>query len=87
MEEVTSYFEILSDHFLYHQSDTIIIKYAFNLSIKYSNDLDETELVLELMCFKQQALSLFSDLKSAFPSELLNVIHFNTLKIYTLTSK
>lgn len=59
MKEVTSDFEFLSDHFLHHQSDDIIKKYASDLSIKYSNNLDDTELILELISFKHQALSLF----------------------------
>lgn len=42
MEEVTSDFEFLSGHFLYHQSDDVIKKHAFDLAIKYSKDLDGT---------------------------------------------
>lgn len=62
LEEVTSDFEFLSGHFLYHQSDDLIKKYASDLSIKYSNDLDGAELCVELICFKQQAYTLISDL-------------------------
>ncbi|XP_022177474.1 zinc finger MYM-type protein 1-like [Myzus persicae] len=80
MEEVSSDFEFLSGHFLYHQSDDIIKKYASDLAIKYSKDLDGTELVSELLCFKHQASSLFSDLNSASPLDLINVIHSNSLK-------
>lgn len=65
---------------MYHQSDDQIKKHAADLSIKYSNDLNGSELFLELSCFKQQALTLFSDLKIDSPLDLLNVIHSNSLK-------
>jgi|UniRef100_A0A2S2QDD1 hypothetical protein len=80
IEEVSSDFEFLNGHFLYHQSDDIIKKHASDLAMKYSNDLNGTELVLELICLKNQALSLFSDLNTASPLYLINVIHSNSLK-------
>ncbi|KAL4132259.1 hypothetical protein QTP88_009451 [Uroleucon formosanum] len=77
MEEVSSDFEFSSGHFLYYQPDDIIKKYASDLAMKYSKYLDGTELVSEILCFKHQALSLFSDLNTASPLDLINVIHSN----------
>jgi len=55
MEEKSPDFEFWSGHFRFPIIRWHNKKYASDLAMKYSNDLDGTELVLKLLCFKHQA--------------------------------
>lgn len=80
MEKVVSDFGFLTGNKLFNTKSEDVCKWSNDLTIKYSEDLNGTDLYSELECFKHQTNNLMDNFKSTTHLELLKCIHDYSLK-------
>lgn len=75
LHEVSSDFDFLSGHKLSTISVFELQKAAVNLALKYESDLNAIAISSEILSFKQHAISIFPNIKSASILDVLKLIH------------